>query len=120
MCNIIYGTRSSSYQDKLKKANLLSLRARRIKHQLITLFKIKNKMIDLDFNDFFQKHEYKKTRGNVFKILIPKSKSKIRHHFFTCSIIKHWNLLKSSDINVQTVRLFKKNVMKYLSKEKIW
>ena len=36
MCNIIYGARSSNYQGKLKKANLLTLRARRIKDQLVS------------------------------------------------------------------------------------
>ena len=120
MCNILYGARSSNYQEKLKKAGLLSLRARRIRDQLINVYKLKNKMIDLDFEDFFLKSKCKKTRGNAFKLMIPKSKTKIRHHFFTCSIIKHWNRLKSSDINVRSIRLFKKNIIKYLRRENIW
>ena len=77
-------------------------------------------MIDLDFEDLFLKSKCKKTRGNAFKLMIPKSKTKIRHHFFTCSIIKHWNRLKSSDINVRSIRLFKKNIIKYLRRENIW
>ena len=120
MCNLIFGARSSNYREKLKKANLLSLRARRIKNQLISVFKIKNKMIDLDFEDFFQKNKCKKTRGNAFKLVIPRSKTKLRYHFFTCSIIKHWNLLKSSDINVRSITSFKKNVLRCLVRQNIW
>ena len=120
MCNLIYGISSTTYDEKLKKANLLSLRARRIKHQLINAFKIKNKMTDLEFEDFFQPCHSKRTRGNVFKLIVPKSKTKIRQHFFTCSIVNHWNRLKSSDISVQSLHQFKKNVLNYLKREKNW
>lgn len=116
MCNILYGKRSSNYEDKLKKAGLLSLRARRIRDQLITVYKLKNGLIDLDFNDFFQPHPFKKTRGNTFKLTVPKSKTKIRQHFFTCSVVKHWNSLKSTDINVRSVASFNKRVIRYLAK----
>ena len=121
MCNIIYGKRSSaSYQEKLKQAGLLSLKARRLKHDLILVYKMKNNLMDVNFEDFFHENPYKKTRGNIFKLLVPKSKSKIRQNFFTSSIIKHWNLLKSSDINVRRINIFKKNVLRYLAKQKIW
>ena len=121
MCKIIYGIRSQySYREQLKRANLLSLKARRIKHDLISAYKIKNRMLDLNFDDFFSKNPYKKTRGNVFKLLVPKSKKKIRQNFFTCSVIKHWNKLKSSDINVYNLHLFKKNVLRYLARHDIW
>ena len=71
-------------------------------------------------NFCINKNPYKKTRGNIFKLLVPKPKSKIRQNFFTSSIIKHWNLLKSSDINVRRINIFKKNVLRYLAKQKIW
>ena len=105
---------------KLRKAGFLSIRERRIKDQLVCLFKMKNKMIDLDFEEFFQRNNYKKTRGNAFKLLIPKSKTKIRHHFFSCSVIKHWNRMKATEIYVRNVHIFKKNILRYLAREKIW
>ena len=121
MCNLIYGTRNSlSYQDKLKLSNLLSLRARRIRNSLIMLFKMKNKMIDLDFENFFDENRYRKTRGNIFKLVIPKSNTKFRKNFFTSSIVHHWNNLKSSDINVRSINLFKRNIMRYMKRENIW
>ena len=76
--------------------------------------------MDLSFDDFFRKNEYKKTRGNAYKLLIPKSKLKFRREFFTNSIVKHWNTLKSSDINVESIHRFNKNVHKYFIRKKIW
>ena len=81
MCKLIYDLRSLTYQEKLKKLKLLTLRTRRIQHQLTLVFKMKNKIIDLPFDDFFRKNSYNRTRGNVFKLMIPKSKRKCRKNF---------------------------------------
>ena len=47
-CNIP----SLSYSDRLTKLNLLSLQSRRVRFDLITLFKIINNMSDLNFDSF--------------------------------------------------------------------
>ena len=120
MCNLISGLRSLTYQEKLRKLKLHSLRARRIKHQLMFMFKMKYNFIDLSYDSFFQENTYKKTRGNAFKLTFPKSKTKFRKNFFVCSIIKHWNKLKSSDINVRTINKFKKKIDNYLRVAKIY
>ena len=109
-----------SYQQKLKETKLLSLRARRIQHQLMIMFKMKNKKVDLCFDDFFEKNNYNRTRGNLYKLLVPKSATKMRKGFFSCACVRHWNLLKSSEINVRSCRLFKKSIMNYFRREKIW
>ena len=43
-----------------------TLKARRIQHQLLFMFKMKKNLIDLNFDDFFSISENKRTRGNVF------------------------------------------------------
>jgi hypothetical protein len=121
MCNLIYGKRSSiNYQEKLKQAGLLSLKARRIKHDLISVYKMKNNLMDVNFDDFFVRNLFKKTRGNIFKLQVQKSRTKIRHHFFTCTVIKHWNQLKSSEINARSMNMFKKCILRYLARHNIW
>ena len=65
MCNLIKDNRSSSYEEKLKKYKLQSLYARKIKHQLVTMFKMKRKIIDLCYQDFFQENIFRKTRSNI-------------------------------------------------------
>ena len=119
MCKLLVRLSSLSYKEKLKKVKLLTLRARRIKHQLMTVYKIMNHDIDLCFDDYFQKSHFKKTRGNVFKLSIPKSRTNIYKNFFSCSIIKHWNSFKSSEILVRSPKLFNTNINKYFTRSKI-
>ena len=120
MCKLLDNMRSLSYKEKLKKINLLSLRARRIKHQLLTIFKIMNNDINLSFDDFFQQNNFNKTRGNIFKLTLPKIRTKTYQNFFTCAIIKHWNNLKSSEIKVRSSNSFKYSINKYFIRAKIW
>ena len=65
-CNIPF----SSYNDRLAKLNLLSLQNRRVRFDLITLYKIFNNRSDLNFNSFFilQNSPYV-LRNNSLKIL---------------------------------------------------
>ena len=120
MFKLMNNVRSLSYKEKLKKANLLTLRARRIKHQLMIAFKIKNNDMDLCFDDFFEENHFKKTRGNVLKLSLQKSRTKKYQNFFTCAIVKHWNKLKSSEIKVRTSNAFKASIRKYFVRAKIW
>ena len=102
------------------KTKLMSLRARRIQQQLLIMFKMKKGLLVLHFEDLFQRSNYNRTRGSLFKLMIPKSKSKVHREFFTNACVKHWNRLKSSEINVLTCKSFKKNIQKYFHRERIW
>lgn len=66
---------SINLQRKFKE-NSTSHFIQRIHYQLAIMCKMKNKIIDLNFDNFFQKHTYKRTRDNAFNLLIPKSKIK--------------------------------------------
>lgn len=55
-----------AYQSKQKMANIQSLHARRIQHQLVAIRKNeKYNLIDLWFEDFSKKNSYSKTRENI-------------------------------------------------------
>ena len=53
-------------------------------------------------------------------LTIPPSKTKYRKNFFTCSTPKHWNMLKTSDINVSSVPSLKENIDKYIKNKHIY
>ena len=109
-----------SYEDKLKKIKLMSLRARRIQQQLTVMFKMKKGLIGLHFEDFFHPSNCGRTRGNVFKLNIPKSNLRLHKGFFSTACVKHWNNLKSCELNVPNCTSFRKSIMKYFLREKIW
>ena len=120
MCKLIYRQESLTYKEKLKNLKMLTLKTRRIQQQLALMYKMRKGCLNLSFDDFFCKNNYKKTRGNVHKLLIPKSKTKSRREFFTISAIKYWNQLKSMDINARSYNLFKKKILNYFDRTKIW
>ena len=60
MLHLIRELRPLNYQQKLKKAKLLTLQTGSIQSQLITMHKMKFNHLDLHFNDFFIDNKCKK------------------------------------------------------------
>ena len=104
-CNIPY----NSYNDRLTKLNMLSLQNRRVRFDLITLFKIVNNLCDLNFNSFFtlQTSPYP-LRNNASKIL-PKHKfnSSAWSGSFFERAARYWNKLSHDITSVGSLDLFK-------------
>ena len=81
---------------------------------------MKKNFITFYFDNFFQRNNYSKSGSNLYKLVIPKPKTKAHKIFFTSACVRHWNRLKSSEINVRTCRLFKSKILNYFDREKIW
>ena len=120
MLRLLPGFKKLSYQAKLKETKLLSLHARRIQHQLLLMYKMKNRVIDLRFEDFSGSILTIKQEEMYLKLMVPKSRSKAHQNFFTNACVKHWNRLTSSEIDVRTCSLFKKKILNYFDRENIW
>ena len=104
-CNIPF----SSYNDRLAKLNLLSLQNRRVRFDLITLYKIVNNLSDLNFNAFFilQNSPYA-LRNNSLKIL-PKKRfnSSAWNGSFFERAPRYWNKLSHDITSVNSLSAFK-------------
>ena len=86
-----YNIKFNSYSQRLAILNIESLEQRRIKFDLINMYKIYHKIIDVEFEDFFIRNSSVSnynTRGHNQKIFAPRySGSTIRHNFFCNRII---------------------------------
>jgi hypothetical protein len=60
-----------------------SLEIRRIKADLIMVYKMYHKLVNINFEDFFTIDLYNKTRTNGLKFKTEKHRLEIRKHFFT-------------------------------------
>ena len=78
---LMSGFRSLSYKEKLKRLKLQSLQARRIKHQLTFMFKMKYELIDVCFDNLFHEKKYKKPEEMLLNLFFPKQ-SKIASKVF--------------------------------------
>lgn len=120
MCRMIPGIRHLSYRDQLMSLHLLSLRARRLRFQLITIFKIFKGFTDIKFSDFFDISSTHRTRGHNCHIITKHSRHNYRLHFFTVSAISLWNKLSQEDIDATTVSIFKYKLVAFFEKMNIW
>lgn len=101
----------NNYSDRLNILNLESLETRRIKFDIILMYKIFNNLIDVNFEELFRSSvssERYNLRGHKHRLFLPKySGSSPRHNFFTNRIIPLWNKLPSDLINSHNISIFK-------------
>ena len=105
----------SDYYHRLKILKLETLEERRIKQDLIILYKILNDIIDVDFKDSFKlNNSIRQLRGHNLRLINYKfSGSTVRHNFFSNRIIPIWNRLPEKIVNSKDVIVFKANLKQY-------
>jgi hypothetical protein len=83
-----------------------------LRADLLLCFKVVNKLIAVDFSDFFELENNKySTRGHKFKLRIPKICNKIRKKIFSIRIFPVWNYLPAGVVSSPSVSLFKRQLM---------
>ena len=103
-----------SYPNRLKFLGLHTLEYRRLRADLIQVYKILTKKENVDPEMFFQIRGNERTRGHKFK-LNKQSNTNIRKHFFTNRIVDSWNALPSDVVEVETVLNFKTKLESFYS-----
>jgi len=101
--------KSLSYTDRLQKFGLTTLETRRLRGDLIEVFKMFKGFDNIKLNDFF-KLSSTTLRGHSLKIYKPQVHLDVRKFFFTVRIIDIWNSLPISLINCATISTFKKHL----------
>ena len=107
---LINGYKNYSYGERLVRCGLISFEKRRIRGDLIEMFKMfKNN--DL-FNSMFKLRRSESLRGNKLTVLKTRCKLSIRKHFFNHRIVNVWNKLPDSVILSNSLSSFKNNLDK--------
>ena len=110
----ITGLKGKTYEEKLKELNILSLKDRRLKTDLIQVFKILNKKDDVDPSNWFQTYDEngRTTRLANCRQNLKKARCRldIRKYFFSQRVIDDWNALPTDVKTQTTVNGFKKRL----------
>jgi hypothetical protein len=97
---MITGLKGKNYEEKLKELGMLSLEDRRIRYDMVQVFKILYKFDDVDSRVWFQTMENsaRDTRLSSYPLNLTTSRSRleIRQHFFSQRVVNHWNDLPVS------------------------
>ena len=114
MTRQIPGLKDFSYDDRLKQLQLLSLKKRRLRYDLLLTYKLLNNLTDIDPSFFFNTCTETRTRGDD-KIFVKFCRLDIRKFFFSQRVTPIWNSLPSEVKSVTSFSLFKKRLDCYLA-----
>ena len=107
-----------SYQQRLKKLELPSLEYRRVRGDLIEVYKIVHQKYDpVITNTLFSMSENKKNTRKCNSLNLSKpSFNKVQYQmFFTNRVINLWNSLPEETVNAPTLNSFKNKVDRLFS-----
>jgi len=110
---MVPGLREVPYQSRLKSLKLWSLEHRRVRADLIEVFKMFQGLSIVDINAFF---EHDSTTGRT----LSEVKERVcvyRQHFFSERIITIWNRLESSVVESQSLNIFKSKLQALHNKD---
>lgn len=107
---LVPGLTLMSYEDRLKSLKLYSLKERRDRGDLITMYKIYNGMIDINFDELFEKERnLTYTRSHGHKLMFKRVNGDTRRYSYTQRIIAPWNKLPSYVMECKSVDEFKRS-----------
>ena len=105
--------KNKSYEERLRTLNLPTLRYRRIRGDMIEVYKIINDKYDRETSVQFSYSNVKITRGHEFKLFPEHVRYDLRKHFFTNRIVALWNGLSDEVVHAPSVDSFKGRLDKF-------
>ena len=107
----IYSMSDMSYEDRLTALGLETLEYRRLKFDLVMIFKIVHNLVDLD-RDSLITVTSTTTRNSFLKIFKPRCESSLRMKFLCVRCVNVWNSLSESTKASSSIVAFKNNLNK--------
>jgi ribonuclease P/MRP protein subunit RPP40 len=101
------GLRDVDYHSRLLVLGLDSLELRRLRADLILVYKIVFGLIDLKFSDFFTWNPNRNSRGHTYSLFKPRCALEVRKRFFSHRVIAPWNSLDPLKTNFRSLHTFK-------------
>ena len=102
------------YEMRLKLLSLTTLETRRLRGDLIEVFKILKGFDDIDFRRFFVLNNEKRTRGHILKLFKSGCKLDCRKYGFSHRVVDIWNSLDSDVVACDSINSFKSHLDKVL------
>jgi hypothetical protein len=112
---MISGLQGTSYEDRLKELDMLSLQSRRTLYDLVETFKIIRGFADVKYTTWFTlvgDNPARVTRQNSdpLNIVRPNPRNEIRKAFFSFRVVDAWNALPSECKHARSIAMFKNSV----------
>ena len=103
---IVPELRGLGYEERLKELNLPSLEGRRVRGDMITVFKFIHGYDKIDMSNFFDMGG-SRTRGHSLKLRKKSSSQDVRKYFFSLRTVDKWNSLSEAVVTASSIHNFK-------------
>jgi hypothetical protein len=95
-----------SYTERLARMNLETLELRRLKADMVVVYKIFNGYIELDFDTFFTQNQ-SATRGHSRKLAVTYARVDAAKYAFSRRVVPVWNALPEHAVLAESLPVFK-------------
>ncbi len=103
----VKGMRELSYEERLRRLNIVSLERRRLRGDLILAYSIFHSRLDLPQAKFFEVPSERDLRGHDFKLRHSSFRLPRRKAAFSVRLPNSWNKLPMNMVNATTLDTFK-------------
>jgi len=104
------GLEELSYEQRMDVLGLESLEIRRLKFDLVNVFKIIHGLIPVEMENYFMPGNVT-TRGHDYKLFVPHQRVNAMKFSFAVRVISKWNALPPHVVNSHSVAMFKNDLM---------
>jgi ribonuclease P/MRP protein subunit RPP40 len=116
---MVAGLKDLPYEERMKVTKLPSLAYRRLRGDMIEVYKFLHNKYTVDTNNLFPMAPIdSKTCRHALKIMKRACKSNMREHFFTMRTVNPWNNLPHDVVMAPTVNTFKNRLDTHWNKFK--
>ena len=113
---ILPNLKELEYAERLRHLDLPTLAYRRVRGDLIQMYKIVHGLNDIRQEALFEfAHHEAGTRGHIFKIQKQHTRLQLREHSFSVRIVNLWNSLPEDVVCANTMNEFKNGIDNALS-----
>ena len=117
---MVNGLQNLSYEDRLKKLDMFSLKFRRLRGDLIEAFKFLHGQENGYLKEMFEfdRNRYA-TRGHQHRLKTYHCRTRLRKSFFSNRVIQHWNSLPDDVVECASLNIFKNKIDNYFKQNGI-
>ena len=115
---MIPSLRQLPYEERLKRLKLTSLEDRRLRTDMLVLYKILNNIDKIDYHDYLNLSN-SCTRGNEYKLKKRTTNCDTSKYWFFSRVIGAWNNLPAHIVNWNSVGAFTKRLDEYMKNNKL-